>query len=77
MTWNYRIIKHQEEKRAYYAIHEVLYDDKERITSWTENPIDVIGDNKNDIMSILKQMTSDCKTPVLNEAELLKTLKQG
>lgn len=77
MTWNHRIIKHQKNKRTYYAIHEVFYDNTGKITSWTEDPVDIVGDSKNDVMRILKQMTADCTAPVLNEPELLKTLKQG
>ncbi|HUY52958.1 MAG TPA: hypothetical protein VMV24_00050 [Candidatus Dormibacteraeota bacterium] len=75
MTWNYRIIKHDTEKRNYFAIHEVFYDNKGKITSWTENPIDIVGESKTDIKSILKQMVVDIETPTLKESELLGSLK--
>jgi len=75
MTWNYRIIKHDSEKRSYFAIHEVFYNNKGEITSWTENPIDIVGESKVDIKSILKQMTLDTETPTLKESELLESLK--
>ena len=75
MTWNYRIIKNDSGKRSYFAIHEVFYNDKGKITNGTENPIDIVGENKVDIRSILKQMTLDTATPTLKESELLESLK--
>jgi len=75
MTWNYRIIKHGTKKHTYFAIHEVFYDDKGKITNWAERPIDIIGESEIDIKRILKQMTLDIETPILNEIDLLKTIK--
>jgi ribosomal protein S3 len=72
MTWNYRIIKHGSAKHNHFAIHEVFYDDKGKITNWTERPIDIIGESKADIKRILKQMTLDIETPILSETDLLK-----
>ena len=75
MTWNYRIIKHNTSKQNHFALHEVFYDDKGKITSWTEQPIDIVGESKADIERALKQMLLDIDTPVLTESELLKNLK--
>ena len=75
MTWNYRIIKHDSEKHSYFAIHEVFYNNNGKITSFTENPIDIVGETKIDIKRILKQMTLDTATPTLKESELLKNLR--
>jgi hypothetical protein len=75
MTWNYRIIKHDETKRTYFAIHEVFYNDKGKITNWTEQPIDITGESKVEIKRILKKMTLDIETPVLTESELPKKSK--
>jgi len=75
MTWNYRIIEHDSENRSYFAIHEVFYNNKGEITSFTENPIDIVGESKIDIKNILKQMTLDTTTPTLKESELLKSMK--
>jgi hypothetical protein len=72
MTWNYRIIKHDTAKRNHFAIHEVFYDDKGKITNWTEQPIDIMGESKADIKRLLKQMTLDIETPILSETDLLK-----
>ncbi len=75
MTWNYRIIEHDSEKHSYFAIHEVFYNDNDKINSWTENPIDIVGDSTVDIKSILKQMALDAALPTLKESELLESLK--
>ena len=75
MTWNYRIIEHDTEKRSYFAIHEVFYNNKGKITSFTENPIDIVGESEVDIKSILKQMNFDTVTPTLKESEILESLK--
>ena len=76
MTWNYRIVKHDTGKTAYFAVHEVFYDDKGKVTNWTADPIDIVGDNKSEVVKTLKQMTSDITTPVLKESELLKSSKK-
>jgi hypothetical protein len=75
MTWNYRIIKLDQTKRGYFAVHEVFYNDKGKITNWTEHPIDITGESKVEIKRILKQMTLDVETPVLIESELPKKSK--
>ncbi len=75
MTWNFRIIKHNSEKHSYFAIHEVFYGDKNEVISWTEKPIDIVGDSRSNVKRIFKQMALDIETPVLIESELLKSLK--
>lgn len=77
MTWNHRLIKHNLKKPAFLAVHEVYYDDAGKITSWTMDPIDLTGDNKSEIISLLKQITVDIETPILSETELIKTVKSG
>lgn len=74
MTWNYRIVKHDRSKHCYFAIHEVFYNTKGKVTNWTEKPIDIVGDSKADIKRLLKQMILDIETPILIESELLKIL---
>lgn len=72
MTWNYLITKHDTAKTIYFAIHEVFYDENGKITNWTEEPIQIIGDGEIDIANILQQMILDIKTPFLKESRLLK-----
>ena len=42
--------------------------------SWTAEPIDVVGDNKQEVLKTLKYMTEDIKRPVLKESELERKL---
>lgn len=72
MTWNHRIIKHDIKKPAYFAIHEVFYEEDGKINGWTQDPIDISGESREEILRILKQISLDIKTPVLNESKLLK-----
>lgn len=75
MNWNYRIIRHDIKKPTYFAVHEVFYDDAGEITNWTTSPIDVVADTKKDIFATLQRMTTDSKTPVLSEKQLVKKIK--
>lgn len=75
MTWNYRIIKHDFKKPAYFAVHEVYYNDIGKITNWTVGAIDLTAESRKDILETLKQIATDSKMPILNESELIKLTK--
>lgn len=77
MTWNHRLIKHDLKQPAYLAVHEVFYDDTGRISSWTQDPIDLTEGNRTEIMRLLTQITNDIKTPILSEAKLIKRLESS
>lgn len=74
MTWNYRIIHHDDDEYPYYGLHEIYYD-KKGITNWTEEA-SVIGDDTKDIISSLKMMLKDAENaPVLIHSEINKAVK--
>lgn len=75
-TWNYRIIKHDKSEPAYFAIHEVYYDEKGKIQGWTADPIEIAGDSKQEVLETLKHMIDDAKQSVLKESELEKKSQQ-
>jgi hypothetical protein len=75
MYWDYRIIKHDTEKSGHLAVHEVYYDDKGNVEAWTEDPVDLIGSNKTEIVTDVEYIVSDIKQPILNESELLQKLQ--
>lgn len=75
MHWIYRIIKHDKSKPVYFAVHEVYYDDKGRIENWTADPINAIGDNKQEVLKTLKHMIEDTKQPVCPELSRRVKLK--
>lgn len=58
MNWNYRLI-HMDVSypdSPWYEIHEVYYDDKGKITYWTENPVTMGHDNKKNVLDSLLVM---------------------
>ena len=75
MTWNYRIIYHDEGKHPYFAIHEVFYNELGKVTNWTTDPIDVSGESQLEVTKTLMQMLKDTdKTDVLLESQLEKAI---
>lgn len=75
MAWEHRIIEHDTVKNVYFAIHEVFYDEAGKIVSWTEKPVDIIGDSKEEVIKIVKMMLEDSYKPVLSEAKLSELIK--
>jgi hypothetical protein len=74
MTWEYRIIHHDNEGHPYFAIHEVFYDNHGKITNWTADPIDVAGETQPELIATLKQMLRDAESEVLVESQLEKAI---
>ena len=67
MSWNYRIVKHDEADEVYFQIHEVYYDEKNDIEAYTEDTVHPCGETKEELISDLKNMLHDAeKYPVLS-----------
>ena len=82
MTWNYRIIKRENEIWTYFAIYEVYYNKNGKITSWSEPPISPYGeDDVEDLKRDFKLMEKAFEKPILIEMinkkgkEVLKEVK--
>ena len=75
MFWDFRIIKHDTIKPAYFAVHEVYYDDNHQVEAWTEDPIDIVGESKKEILNDIENVFTDIKQPILIESELLRKLQ--
>ena len=54
MSWNYRIIKHED----YYGLHEVYYDDEGEVDAWTLEPL-WVGDDIKDLQDSLETAWMD------------------
>lgn len=65
MTWNYRIIKHEENNEFYYMIHEVFYNNKGKSDSWTKEGIAPFGETLFMLKKDYKQMAEAFSHPVL------------
>lgn len=72
MTWNYRLIRHDE----HIALHEVFYDDGGKITGWTADAISFVADldeGAEGVISSLEMALADARRhPVLIANELPK-----
>jgi len=70
--WNYRIMKSKCPRTGelYYTLNEVFYHDDGRLKAYSERD-EVMGDTKEEIISILEMMLSDAKKdrPILTEAD--------
>lgn len=74
MTWNHRVIRHRIRKSIidggvdeyWFGIHEVYYDESGKPDMVTEEPIQVIGDNLEELKQTLKWMLKSLKAPILD-----------
>ena len=71
MTWNYRIMRRKckETGEMYYSLNEVFYKDG-KLSMYSETN-EVIGNTKDEIISVLEMMIKDAKKkqPVLTEKD--------
>ena len=74
--WNTRIIKHnvsetfkngKEYHEIWYGVHEVYYDEKGNIIGWTQEPIDVMFEDKYEFVDVLNSIVEASKHPILEE----------
>ena len=72
--WNYRIVEKSNSwigpdgnrhLERYYELHEVYYNGKGEIWSWTENPVGIYFESYEEMKQILKQYKKACKHPIL------------
>jgi hypothetical protein len=72
MTWNYRIMRSKCPRTGefYYTLNEVFYHDSGEPRSYCERDV-VMGDTKEEIISILEMMLTDAKKdrPILTEKD--------
>ena len=71
MTWNYRIMRRKckETGEMYYSLNEVFYEDN-KPTMYSDTN-EVIGNTKDEIISVLEMMIADAKKkqPLLTEKD--------
>jgi len=51
-----------------YSIHEVYYNDNDKVEAWTENPIAPTAENIRELQQTLERMALAAKKPILNYA---------
>ena len=67
MSWNYRIMKHNDDDGPWYGVHEVHYNAKGEIVYWTEDPT-IEGDTVVEVIESIRMMLTDVQldNPVLD-----------
>jgi len=71
MTWNYRIIKHDENENVWFAVHEVFYNYDNTIMGYTQDPISIVGDDAGDCITTANMIIRDLeRLPVLTESQI-------
>ena len=68
-TWNYRVIRQEEDGASTFAIHEVYYEGK-KVVTWTESPVAPSGNTRPELLSDLQMMGAALGRPVLVLEEL-------
>ena len=72
MTWNHRVVRQRKGDETWLGIHEAFYGDDGKL-SWTENPVDVVGETVDDLRWTLERMLAALDEPIINEdAELAR-----
>ncbi|NJO61077.1 MAG: hypothetical protein HC836_23285 [Richelia sp. RM2_1_2] len=85
MTWNYRVVSKpntchltKDEEPYFCGIHEVYYDTDGNITACTENPVEVVGSDMEEIRWVLSKMSEALDKPVLNwDTDIPNTQSKG
>lgn len=84
MTWNHRIIFHDEDgpAHAYYAIHECWYGRRgaKIPNSWTIDPVPILESDMESLSKSLQRMQEACTKPVLRitkDGKRLVEMKNG
>jgi hypothetical protein len=65
MSWNHRVLIHEELNYEHFMIHEVYYDKNGKPDSYTENGVRVGGHDLKSIKWSLNKMKECLKKPIL------------
>lgn len=71
MGWNYRVMRQDhaqagERPDVLYQIHEVQYGSGGEVSSWTEEPVEVVSDTRDGLLEVLAMMADALGHPVLS-----------
>jgi hypothetical protein len=65
MSWNHRVLAHENNGEIYFQIHEVNYDLDNKPIGYSENPITIGGEEMSSLRWINNQISECLKKPVL------------
>ena len=73
--WNNRIIHHHDAvSQDWYEIHEVFYDDNDKIESWTEDGVGPFGNTLEELRSSYDMIVEAFELSMLEADELEKQI---
>jgi len=70
MSWNYRICFRSQNRSYGFYVHEVYYDDNGMIKFYSKNPVNVYGDDPDDVYQTLKMMMDSLDKDLLDLDEV-------
>lgn len=65
--WDWRVVRHEEEGRTWYGIHEVYFGKGGTVLTMTEDPIEPYGDTLEEIIQDLRDMLKVAETGLVVE----------
>lgn len=65
MTWNYRIVRERNEHGDTFALHEVYYNQRGKITAFSQHEIAPFGETLPELLADVKHMLEAWERPVL------------
>ncbi len=74
MTWNYRLLAHQEGGETIFKIHEVYYNDKGIPCSYTENEVSLWGESVEELVWATDEIKKCFEKPVLSAEHFPKEI---
>lgn len=67
MTWNYRLVRRKfDSGDVVYGVHEAYYNERDRLTSITQDPIDVTGATRAEVERTWTMMAEAFKKPAVD-----------
>lgn len=66
MSWNYRVVKHEQDDMVFYTIHEVHYDENGEAIAYTENAVPAFGEDHQELKDSLIHQMGALTKPVLD-----------
>ena len=66
MTWNHRVVRHEDKGQVYYQIHEAFYEEGQPADSITTEAITPFGETVEELAEELRRMLKATEHPALN-----------
>jgi hypothetical protein len=76
MTWNYRVLAHQDGDGTYFQIHEVYYDEQGNPNGYTERGTTMGSETLESLRSELERMRECLSKPVLSYSDFPNEFKE-